>query len=1340
MMQHQTLDQRLIEQLKQKLLNTSRYSIYLDALPQHYLTRLDLAELGKAEAEAPLQFLKTLLTEANLEFRIQLDIKNPVDKGIMERLNAMFIENKDHHAEHGQNTFAFGYPMLVRRDFKNPDRIIKAPLILWSLDIEQSLENTEEWIIRRKDYYSVFTNPVLAAHLLDDAGLRLVPIYDQLLEDDIIDQQELLHVAYLQLRQINPFLSPHAKQEFAKSMQQVASLNNLENAQDFPLREAMIQWSGVFGLFRTDREAIIQDYEQLMNELDAFAHKMQQLNSDLGKGSSFMKHAFTLVETDPSQQHFIHLLGKGYHPILQGAPGTGKTRTLTAILANVVSNGGTCLVISDQKNTLETLEQNMRKVGLEELTVLIEDEYRDRKQILESVYKRAANKVPPYRPAASFIRVMKSCATQIQELQQFHQKLQTALISDMKWADLVCAYLEMKDDKLERILSDKLSKFSFTYNNQECTEICSVLAEGHPLYKQLGTLQHPLNVLNERFFHEANMYQVSSQLKESLKNVVYVVDSAQRDLLTYLFDYEKQLENHYAEIFHQKASYTDDVIEIIEEAFKVSKFYFNKKGGLGRSVLGMFGSKYKELREKKEVVYEQYVSLVRYHGKYQYFKHDFIGAKLEEEEIETVLDNLKKYKERLSEWYGEIEDRIRLEKNNLSLGSLHPHANFEKQTRELVRNLDLLASNLKNANMFKAGFQYSSSNVRKRLTDLEELRANLTKIEETMSDFEAYHSLKFFWAQLSPLQRNVFKAMTQTKVVDWQHGFKLWYYGSMLKRQVDQHLPQESNYRTVLKHLGLEREKLKTMLHRHTIDYWRSKQNDVTKTFRRQHAPNTVQQLYHWRGNSTQNVSLPKVVQYAPEVFNSFFPIMLTTPSLCSAILPLEPSLFDVVIFDNANQLRLEDTYAAMLRGKYKIIAGDQQQSPPSDQFSSAQPTNTDADKDFVWLDDEFMFGHDDNRFYNPMGGSAYRASLLDYAQGKLHHKEDWLKVHYRAAHPSLVDFSNAAFYGNQLNPMPAKLPYQAIHFTQVNGVYTKEQNRAEAEQIIAHLKNLGARKEVPKVGIAACTLAQRNYIWELFREELVKEADSNGILHQLYHAGLLIKTLENIQNDELDVLLFSVTFGEDSEQKFVEDYGILQKNHGHLLLNGLLMRVKREVHVFTSIPERYYERYLGNIPQKGNVSKGVFYAYLAYAKAVATNDQATRQMILDLLSKHCTHRADNRQIIAHKEGVFRELVLEFLKKHFKSDQLIKDYEHAGFQLPVAIKNANEELSVVLFFDLYNDHPLEEAYAWDVFEEHHLNQLGLVCIRVWSYAWWMDRDKAEKDLLNQIKNGLLINA
>jgi superfamily I DNA and/or RNA helicase len=43
---------------------------------------------------------------------------------------------------------------------------------------------------------------------------------------------------------------------------------------------------------------------------------------------------------------------------------------------------------------------------------------------------------------------------------------------------------------------------------------------------------------------------------------------------------------------------------------------------------------------------------------------------------------------------------------------------------------------------------------------------------------------------------------------------------------------------------------------------------------------------------------------------------------------------FDIVMFDEASQLRLEDNLPAILKGKQIIIAGDEHQMPPSNYFS----------------------------------------------------------------------------------------------------------------------------------------------------------------------------------------------------------------------------------------------------------------------------------------------------------------------------------------------------------------------------------------------------------------------
>ncbi len=97
----------------------------------------------------------------------------------------------------------------------------------------------------------------------------------------------------------------------------------------------------------------------------------------------------TAVDTDPSQQHLLHLLGKGNNLVIQGPPGTGKSQTLTGIIANILANQGTCLVVCEKKTALEVVQQNLIDIGLGELTVIIEDVYRDRQAVVNSVRERA---------------------------------------------------------------------------------------------------------------------------------------------------------------------------------------------------------------------------------------------------------------------------------------------------------------------------------------------------------------------------------------------------------------------------------------------------------------------------------------------------------------------------------------------------------------------------------------------------------------------------------------------------------------------------------------------------------------------------------------------------------------------------------------------------------------------------------------------------------------------------------------------------------------------------------------------------------------------------------------
>ena len=62
------------------------------------------------------------------------------------------------------------------------------------------------------------------------------------------------------------------------------------------------------------------------------------------------------------------------------------------------------------------------------------------------------------------------------------------------------------------------------------------------------------------------------------------------------------------------------------------------------------------------------------------------------------------------------------------------------------------------------------------------------------------------------------------------------------------------------------------------------------------------------------------------------------------------------------------------------------------------------------------------------------------------------------------------------------------------------------------------------------------------------------------------MKNLENIQGDERDVMLFSVTFGADLAGKITMNFGAINGTGGEKRLNVAITRARRELHVFTSI------------------------------------------------------------------------------------------------------------------------------------------------------------------------------
>lgn len=479
--------------------------------------------------------------------------------------------------------------------------------------------------------------------------------------------------------------------------------------------------------------------------------------------------------------------------------------------------------------------------------------------------------------------------------------------------------------------------------------------------------------------------------------------------------------------------------------------------------------------------------------------------------------------------------------------------------------------------------------------------------------------------------------------------------------------------------------------------------------------------LYNKRGSKGQRRnSLRKIIERDFRLFTSLFPVVICNPGSAASLFPLKKDLFDLVLFDEASQLRLEDTYTSLYRGRIKIISGDQHQMPPSSYFQSE-------------LDDNEEAGEDDESLQISEITSA--ESLLDYADIN-GYKSEMLKIHYRSDHADLIQFSNYAFYDAKLSPIPKFETYIPIEYNRINGTYKERQNEAEADYVVQWLKSHSENhKPLRSVGVATLNIPQAELIKEKIADERTASEAFNTFMTKLDELGFFVKNLENIQGDERDIIILSTTFGNDSEGKFRQNFGPLNNSNGYRLLNVLVTRAKHNLIIATSIPDNNINRYQDELVISGKDKRAIFYTYLAYARAVAESDEATKRHILDLLNN-----ADKEVISdngGQTESPFEEEVLEVLEQAFDPKRIRLQYQVGGENFRIDIMILNKDCTVPMLAiecDGYAYHSSPQAYLYDSYRREILkNKGGFDFYPIWSTNWFHDQRNEESKLIATVR-------
>lgn len=342
-----------------------------------------------------------------------------------------------------------------------------------------------------------------------------------------------------------------------------------------------------------------------------------------------------------------------------------------------------------------------------------------------------------------------------------------------------------------------------------------------------------------------------------------------------------------------------------------------------------------------------------------------------------------------------------------------------------------------------------------------------------------------------------------------------------------------------------------------------------------------------------RNLALRRLFEVAGDVILRLKPCLLMSPISVAQHLAPGGIAFDVVIFDEASQVTPADALGAIARGKQVILVGDEKQLPPTAFFEKLESADV-ATEEAV----------------DPGAIARDLPSILSLGFAKFPRAQQcMLRWHYRSRHQSLIEFSNASFYSGLLRTFPS--PQQdrselglVFRFVE-NGVYQRGQGqhnpveaRVVAEAVLEH-----ARKRRKKtLGVGAFSVAQQRAIEDELERLLRDEEDPEveRFLTGDTEEPFFVKNLETIQGDERDVIFLSVGYGKDQAGKVAMNFGPLNQDGGWRRLNVLVTRARERCVLYASI--RSSDLDLGKTQARGVQALKEYLHLAEHGTALATS------------------------------------------------------------------------------------------------------------------------------------------
>lgn len=912
-----------------------------------------------------------------------------------------------------------------------------------------------------------------------------------------------------------------------------------------------------------------------------------------------------ILDSDSSQTEAVLAAKSGVNLVIQGPPGTGKSQTITNIISQALADNKKVLFVAEKMAALDVVKRRLDNCHIGDAVLELHSHKANKKAVLSSLESTLLQHAPVVPERSEDIDRLVSlrnklddyCAAVNEPIADTGVSYQKALGFATKYeVKLQAAELDL--DKLPKVITDLTLWNSTLFNNAvgKLQELADYLqAHQAPSLNLYGTTQ--LSEFSPANFKEAQKYvleltslqndfieQVKSlALQLSFSSVIVTLNDAKNALGSLrLLAGKPQINglNVDASTWQEKG---DGIVQFATQGIELQ----NSKAQLNsqfleqalefdwvatRGVLANTGKKWWRILSSD----------------YRKAKTTFAGMRRSElagsasewvDEIDNVLNYKSQqtqftdlaqdlitvigehYKNDNTDWQSMFEPlqwvyqaRKGLAEDNLDTG-IEKYLNGEDAGIETsdIQALDLTLEKLTNlANKVCSLLDLHSDTFLDRIENLGLAASTSDNTLQIDNDFQKMYELTRFnrlSAQLAEYQMGEWGEVAgywESESSLLLDGFK-WRFFNSLVNDYYEYSP-EVRYFDRVEHENMIEQF--TTIDSQLFNF--TQESLVKQLFDNLPNPTArgeVETLRREFNKKRRQMPIRRLLNKSGRAIQQLKPIFMMSPMSIATYLDPGVLDFDLVVFDEASQVKVADALGAILRGKQVIVVGDTKQMPPTNFFGKQFVADDEEADESLTADMESILG-------------------MFLASGT---PERMLKWHYRSRHESLIAVSNQEFYDNKLmifpssgiNPHAKGLSFKHLSNTTYDRGGSRS-NHGEATAVAEAVMKHARETPDQTLGVVAFSTAQRDTI--LLEVERLRKLNPDLEFFFGEHAegeDFFVKNLENVQGDERDTIYISIGYGKTTEGRLPMSFGPLNGEGGERRLNVLISRARMCMNVF---------------------------------------------------------------------------------------------------------------------------------------------------------------------------------